>query len=272
MGRVPYLADQHFQYVLHGHQAEDPARRVGDLGQMRRRAAHHGQGVVEGQLGPHGRHGAPHVLRDGPLTVLQVEDVLDVQVAHEGAAALRADGEARVARPHRELLDPARGDGRVHRHQGRPVQEHVGDGPAAQLQGVLQPLLRLRLQEPGLSGVLDEPVELLAGEDGLHLVLGLDAEEPEHQPGAGAQRRGDGPAEPGETDEAGAQPQRGLLRGRHRQVLRDHLADDEVEEDDEDQRQHEAERMDQSFGQVRRVEDRLQQMGDGRLRDGAQRQ
>ena len=42
---------------------------------------------------------------------------------------------------------------------------------------------------PGLTGVLDQPVELLAGEDGLDLVLGLDVEEPQDDPGAGAERR-----------------------------------------------------------------------------------
>ena len=62
-------------------------------------------------------------------------------------------------------------------------------GRRAQLQRVLQALLLLGVEQPGLAGVLDQPVELLAGEDRLDLVLGLDAEEPQDEPGAGAERR-----------------------------------------------------------------------------------
>ena len=69
------------------------------------------------------------------------------------------------------------------------VEEDVGDRAGAQFQGVLQPLLLLRVEQAGLAGVLHQAVELLAGEDGLDLVLGLDAEQPQDDPGAGAERR-----------------------------------------------------------------------------------
>lgn len=81
-----------------------------------------------------------------------------------------------------------------------------------------------------------------------------------------------GRRQPGEGDKAGAEPQRGLLRGRHREVLRDHLADDEVEEDDDGERDGVPERMDDLFGDVGRLEDGLQEMRDGRFGDRAERQ
>lgn len=45
-----------------------------------------------------------------------------------------------------------------------------------------------------------------------------------------------------------------------------------MEEDDEDEREDVAERVDQALGQVHRGEDRLQEVGDGGFGDGAQGQ
>ncbi|CAO0826754.1 hypothetical protein SMICM17S_11538 [Streptomyces microflavus] len=99
---------------------------------------------------------------------------------------------------------------------------------------------------PAWPRVLDQPVELLAGEDGLHLVLRFDAEDPPADR-AGAQRGGDRTADQGEADQAGAEPERGALRGGHREVLGS-LADDQVRGDHEGERQREAERVDEPLG------------------------
>lgn len=66
---VTDLADEHLQDVFQSDQAEDPARGVGDLREMRRGTAHHRQGVVEREFRAQRRHGTPDLLRHRAVVV-----------------------------------------------------------------------------------------------------------------------------------------------------------------------------------------------------------
>lgn len=81
-----------------------------------------------------------------------------------------------------------------------------------------------------------------------------------------------GRAEPGEADQRRGEPERGPLGRGHRQVLREHLADDEVEEDDRGEGDDVAERVDQALRDPDRVEDGFEETGHGRLGDGSEGQ
>lgn len=99
MGRVAYLAHEELQDVLQRDKTQNLPRRVRDLREVRRGAAHHGQGVVQREFGAQGGHVSPQVLGNRPFGLLQVEYVLHMQIAHEGA----------VLRDHREPGVPGAG-------------------------------------------------------------------------------------------------------------------------------------------------------------------
>ena len=104
MRRIPYLTDQHLQHILQRHQPQHLAGTVGSLRQMGGCPAHHRQRLVQREFHAQRGHRAPDLLRHRPVPVLQVEHILDVEVAHEGAA-LSADREAGVPGAHGQLLD-----------------------------------------------------------------------------------------------------------------------------------------------------------------------
>ena len=128
------------------------------------------------------------------------------------------------------------------------------------------------LDQPLAAGLLDQRGDLLAGVGRRHLVHQPDAEQPQDRRGDRVDHH-DHRAEHGDdAPDRRAEHQRGAVGAGERDVLRDHLAEHDVQVDDDRQADHERDRVQQRLRHVGRLEHRLEQVGHRRLADGTEDQ
>ena len=254
-------------------QPEEAALVVADATEVGTPALEDLQGVVQRVAGAHRREGADPALLDDPLPTFLVglEDVLDVEVAHQ-AALVAPDREPAEAGGGTHVLDLR--DGGVSGHRGQLVGRHQdgGDGALGEAQRPGEPVVLVLTQQALTAGLLDEGGDLLAGIGGAHLVHQLHPRQPEDprrhgvdDPDHRAQHGDEGP-------HRRPQHQGRAVGAGEGDVLGDHLAQHHVQVDHDREPDRERDGVQQPLGHLRGVQHRLDEVGDGRLRDRTQQQ
>ena len=191
-----------------------------------------------------------------------------MQVAAQGVV-VAADGEPAEAGARHEVLDVvgraagADGDQLVHGHHD------VARGARGELDGPGQQALLVAEHALGLR-VLDDRLHLLRRERGRDLVLRLDAREADgvvRDPVERGDHRAHGAAE---QHQRRREPEGGGLRSGDGEVLGHHLAEHDVQVDDDRQREDQRDRVQQRRRDPQGLERDLEQVREGGLGDDAQ--
>ena len=141
------------------------------------------------------------------------------------------------------------GDERGHRHTD------VCGVLVAELQRRAEPLVVLDLDEPLVARLVEDVGDLLGGERRRHLVLGLDAEEPDSALDSQSIAWITGATTLRHHDERRHEDHGRALGPGDRDVLGDHLAVDDVEEHDDREREHQRHGIRDDLGQAHRLDD-----------------
>ncbi len=118
------------------------------------------------------------------------------------------------------------------------------------------------LQQALLSGFGDHRRELIRGVGGAELVHGRDPGEPDAPVGKGVEKDDQGAGQACEPDQRRREPKRSLLRPGESDVLRHHLAEHDVQADDDRQRDRQPDRAVHARGDTERAQASLDQVSD----------
>src|SRR5680860_1217708 len=224
------LADQLLQHVFEENHAGYRALNVDDTSQVGSGELHGCQYVLDLIIGLHGGQ-TPHSFdrhRLAALGVIGIQDVLEVQVAGDLAGGIsdRKAGEPSFGHQPLDIVRSGaqrKGDQLAQRHR------HVGGHPVTEFQNTPRHTVSISLDQTLAVALRDDEMDLLGGEGRRQLVLGLDAQSPDHrlrqplhQPNHRAQH-------PGAGAFAAVHHQGCPLRAGDREVLGHHLADDDVQ-------------------------------------------
>ena len=121
-----------------------------------------------------------------------------------------------------------------------------------------------------LLGLAEHLGEFAGGDRRVELVLGLDPHGPQRDVREPVVEGDQWPCQSDEDEMDGHQQHGGALRSGEGDVLRDHLAQHDVQHHDECQRDREGDRMQEGVGYVQQMERFLDQMRDGGFGDPAE--
>ncbi|SLH19903.1 Uncharacterised protein [Mycobacteroides abscessus subsp. abscessus] len=195
-----------------------------------------------------------------------------MQVADQGtvARAHRVAGEAGLGDRGLDVAERGAVAAQRDRAGGGQRHHHVGDGALGGAERLGEPTMLLLVQQALRAGLADHLGQLHARHGGVQLVLGLDTEHPQREIGRQVVQRDERAGQPQEHQVDRHQQQRGALRPGQGDVLRDHLAQQDVQDHHDGERQREGHRVQQLVGQSGQLERLLQQMRDGGLADAAE--
>ena len=141
----------------------------------------------------------------------------------------------------------------------------------AQIEDVVHELVLLGIDEAAFGALVDEQLDLLAGVD-VVLVGRIVTGEAHDAVGDAVEQQHDGVRDAVEPDQRGGSAQRPALGGEDGERLGDELADDDVQSRHDEVADRHADGDDRRLGQTEHREQRLEQLGDGRLAQPSQRQ
>ncbi len=195
---------------------------------------------------------------------MQVADQLARRRRPPGSASSRS--RRTPSRPRRRGRRGARSGGR------RSAAAPTTTGARGEAEGTGEAFVLALLQHPLLAGLVDQRLDLLAGERRRHGAGGLQPQQSYDAVGGAVERDHRRLEDRHERHHRRAEHEGRSLGTGERDVLRHHLAEHDVQVDHDRQRDRERHRVEQALGHVDRVEHGLEQVRQRRLGDRAERQ
>ena len=156
------------------------------------------------------------------------------------------------------------------RHQALARQQHLGHGAGIEVECAGHEPILVVVEQTLATGLLDQSGNLVVAEGRGDLVLGLDPQQPDHQVGDRVEDYDERLEDRDDRQHERTEDQRGAIGADEGEVLRHHLAEDHMGEDDDRHRDHEGHGVDQALRQRDPFEDRLEQVRNRRFPDRTQ--